>query len=189
MLDSAGDLGFVPSTAAPLTATESESCSTVEALEELLCQSIHLRDLYRNARGQTCDGQHHQLRPLFDAHYKEQVRIVDVLIDRMRTLGGAGRVFARDLLQRTQPCQSLRGRASITRFLRELLDAHDLVLSAALPTGTSDGQCERSWTRDFAVGHVVLTNEQQCLAISEQLMDSETKRGLQSHASLLGDSE
>jgi starvation-inducible DNA-binding protein len=160
--------------------SKSESSKTVEVLEVVLVHSIHLRDLYKNARWQTADIQFRRLRQLFDAHYKEQIHLVDVLIDRIRALNGAARVFAGDFLHRTQFSQLLCGRASTTHLLAELLDAHESVLSAALHTGTNDAQANRSWTRDFAVGQVVLTNDQQILAVSEQLMHRE--RMLRTHA-------
>src|ERR1700730_12584404 len=71
---------------------------TIAVLEELLAQSIGLRDLYRGARWQTADIQFRRLRQLFDRHYQEQLRLVDVLIDRIHALNGAGRVFAGDFL-------------------------------------------------------------------------------------------
>lgn len=149
--------------------SKSESSETVEVLEELLAHSIQLRDMYKNARWQTADLQFRLLRQLFDGHYMEQIQLVDVLVDRIRSLSGAGRVFAGDFLQRTQFSQLLRGRASVTLLLTELLDAHDSVLNAALPTGTNDEQL-KGWTRDFAVGQVVLTNTEQSLVVREQLM-------------------
>ena len=69
-------------------------------LEELLAHSIQLRDMYKNARWQTADLQFRLLRQLFDGHYMEQIQLVDVLVDRIRSLNGAGRVFAGDFLQR-----------------------------------------------------------------------------------------
>jgi starvation-inducible DNA-binding protein len=176
----ANDLTIDPPTGASAPVGKSESSKTVEVLEVVLAHSIHLRDLYKNARWQTADIQFRRLRQLFDGHYKEQIHLVDVLIDRIRALNGAGRVFAGDFLHRTQFSQLLRGRASTTHLLAELLDAHESVLSAALPTGANDGRVNRSWTRDFAVGQVVLTNDQQILAVSEQLMHRE--RMLQTHA-------
>lgn len=149
---------------------KSESSETVEVLEELLAHSIHLRDMYKNARWQTADLQFRSLRQLFDGHYNEQIQLVDVLVDRIRALNGAGKVFAGDFLHRTQFSQLLRGRASATLLLAELLDAHECVLNAALPTGTNEDQLNGSWTRDFAVGQVVLTNNEQCLVVREQLM-------------------
>jgi starvation-inducible DNA-binding protein len=151
------------------TANKHKSRKTVEVLEVLLAHSIHLRDLYRNARWQTAAIQFRRLHQLFDGHYKEQIHLIDVLIDRIRALNGAGRLFARDFLDGTQFSQLVGGRASTRHLLIELLDAHESVLSAALPTGAHYGQVS-SWTRDFAVGQVVLTNDQHFLALGEQLM-------------------
>jgi starvation-inducible DNA-binding protein len=174
------DLTNDPPTGTNSTETKSESSKIVEVLEILLAHSIHLRDLYKNARWQTADIQFRRLRQLFDGHYQEQIRLVDVLIDRIHALNGVGRVFAGEFLHRTQFSQLLRGRASATHLLAELLDAHESVLNAALPTQTQDGQSNRSWSRDFAVGQVVLTNDQQILAVSQQLMHRE--RMLETHA-------
>jgi starvation-inducible DNA-binding protein len=162
------------------TAGKSETSKTIEVLEVLLAHSIHLRDLYRNARWQTAGIQFRRLRQLFDGHYKEQIHLVDVLIDRIHALNGAGRLFACDFLDRTQFSQIVAGRAATRHLLVELLDAHESVLSAALPTGTHYKQANSSWTRDFAVGQVVLTNDQQILAVSEQMTRRE--RMLQTHA-------
>jgi starvation-inducible DNA-binding protein len=180
------DLTNDPPTGTHSTVSKSESWKIVEVLEVLLAHSIHLRDLYKNARWQTADIQFRRLRQLFDGHYKEQIHLVDILIDRIHALNGAGRVFAGDFLHRTQFSQLLRGRASATHLLAELLDAHESVLNAALPTRTQEGQSNRSWTRDFTVGQVVLTNDQQVLAVSEQGMHR--ARMLQTHATR-GDSD
>jgi DNA-binding ferritin-like protein len=72
------------------TTSKSESSETVDVLEELLAHSIHLRDMYKNARWQTADLQFRSLRQLFDGHYKEQIQLVDVLVDRIRVLNCAG---------------------------------------------------------------------------------------------------
>ena len=152
------------------TSTKGESWKTVEVLEVLLLHSIHLRDLYRNARRQTTATQFSGLHQMFDGHYKAQVHLIDVLIDRIRALNGAGRPFARDLLDRTQFSHLLRGRPSTRHLLVEILDAHESVLIAALPAGVHYGQVSCSWTRDFAVGQLVLINDQQILAVSEKLM-------------------
>lgn len=157
------------SVVAPPSENDVASRKTVEVLGELLNHSIRLRDLYKYARWQTSDLQFHRLYLLFDGHYQEQIRLVDVLIDRVRMLGGAGRVFAGSFLQDTQFSHALRRRVSLVRLLRDLLDAHELVLSAARPTGLNDGRTDRSWTRDFAVGQVVLTNDLQSISIGEHL--------------------
>jgi starvation-inducible DNA-binding protein len=185
MLVSSSNSAREPSATEPLTTADMESCKTVAVLEELLAQSIHLRDLYKNARWQTPDVQNLRLHQLFDAHYREQLHLVDVLIDRMRTLGGTDGVFAGNFLNSRLP-HSLRGRASLVRLLRELLEAHELALGTAQPAGTNDAGSDRSWTRDFAVGQVVLTNDLQRSAVSERLMGRDLdQRLLKAHASFV----
>jgi len=145
----------------------SDECSveTVGVLEELLAQSILLRDLYKIARWQSCNGELCRMHQLFEGHYKEQLRLVDVLIDRVRMLGGTGRVLAGDFLKATQLCCGVRSHRAPGRWVDELLDAHELVLSTAQPAGATDNH---QWVHEFAVGLVVLTNDMQNVSLREQ---------------------
>jgi starvation-inducible DNA-binding protein len=145
----------------------SDECSveTVGILEELLAQSILLRDLYKIARWQSCNGELCRMHQLFEGHYKEQLRLVDVLIDRVRMLGGTGRVLAGDFLKGTQLSCGVRSHGAPGRWVDELLDAHELVLSTAQPAGATDNY---QWVHEFAVGLVVLTNDMQNVSLREQ---------------------
>jgi starvation-inducible DNA-binding protein len=165
VIDSTNDSTIDSPTVTRLTTFETQSCATVTILEELLAQSIHLRDLYKTARWQTADVQHRQLHQLFDIHYKEQIQLVDVLIDRIRMLGGSGSVFAGDFVKDTR-CSCLQlGRKAAFRLVGELLEAHESVLNTAQPARVSG---DHKWARDFAIGQVVLTNDQQSWTLSEQ---------------------
>jgi starvation-inducible DNA-binding protein len=149
--------------------------TTIALLDELLTHTISARDLYKSARCRTTDTQLHHLRILFDTHYKEQLRLVDVLLDRIRSLGGAGRVLAGAFLQGTQYYNAPRGRLAPNRLLCELLDVHELILSAAHAAGTNGPQSEPSAVQDFAVGQVVQANAQQGCSVREQLVNSDQK--------------
>jgi DNA-binding ferritin-like protein len=144
------------------------SSATVALLSELLAHTIRLRDLYKKAHRQTSGIQFHRLRLLFDGHYKEQLRLIDVLIDRIRLLNRGG-VFAGAFLQDTQFSCSVRGRTSSFQLLLDLLDAHELVLSA-VRADKGDAQGDNPAARDFVVSQVVLASELQRQSVSEQLM-------------------
>jgi starvation-inducible DNA-binding protein len=160
---------------------------TIAVLEALLAQSIGLRDLYRNARWQTADIQYRRLRQLFDRHYREQLHLVDVLIDRIRTLGAGRQIFARNFLQGTQFAYALRGNRAAGHLLSELLDAHESVLNTGRPNASAMNEL---WAHDFAVGQVVLTNDAQCSSISDHLVDCEPRqRFLTRHAGTMADCE
>jgi hypothetical protein len=74
--------------------------------------------------------------------------------------------LAGTFLQGTQPTYLLRGHLAHNRLLCDLLDGHELVLSAA---GANSLQTDTSADRDLAVGRVVLTNELQGRSVREQL--------------------
>jgi starvation-inducible DNA-binding protein len=136
----------------------------------LLTHTLPLRDLYKSARCQTADIHLRHLHPAFDAHYKEQLALVDVLVDGIRALGGANRVLAGTFLQGTPPCYALHGHLAPNRLLCDLLDAHDIVLSAAHMARTYSPPADPSAAHDFAVGRVVLTNDLQRCSVEEQLV-------------------
>lgn len=145
--------------------------AVVALLDELLSHTIRLRDVYKNARWQTADIRFHHLRLIFEGHYREQLRLVDILIDRIRVLGGGCHVFAGCFLQGTRLSYARRGKASPIRLLRDLLDAHESVLSAAGSSTRGDAQDGSVLLRgDPAVGQVVLANDQQSRSVSEQLI-------------------
>jgi len=145
--------------------------AVVALLDELLNHTIRLRDLYKNARRLTADIQFQHLRLIFEGHYKEQLRLVDILIDRIRVLGGGCHVFAGCFLQGTRFSYALRGKGSPIRLLRDLLDAHELVLSTARSSTRGDAQDDSVLIRsDPAVGQVVFANDQQSRSVGEQLI-------------------
>jgi starvation-inducible DNA-binding protein len=167
MLVSTYDQMSEPTEIAASANGDAKTRHTISVLEELLAQSICLRDLYRSARWQTADVQHGRLRQLFDRHYKEQLHLVDVLIERIRTLGGGRQIFARNFLQGTQFACALRGTKAVSHLLNELLGAHESVLATGRPNGSA---MNAPWTHDFAVG-IVLTNDAQSLSIGDELVN------------------
>src|SRR5260370_7520404 len=83
-------------------AADAASRTRLADLEELLTHSIRLRDLYRNARWQIPSGQFRELRGILDDHYKEQLGLIDVIVDRIRFPLAAAGVFPSQFLQSAQ---------------------------------------------------------------------------------------
>jgi starvation-inducible DNA-binding protein len=160
----------VPLDAPVMSVGEFTAHRTIVLLDELLTHTLRLRDLYKSARCQAADIQFRHLRPLFDTHYDEQLTLVDVLVERIRALGGASSVLAGSFLQGTSPAYPLRGHLARKRLLSDLLDAHETVMSAAHPAGAYSPQTDSSAVQDFAVGQVLLTNDQQGCSVREQLL-------------------
>jgi starvation-inducible DNA-binding protein len=163
----------IASTVVAAAAADAASRTTGAVLEELLTQTIRLRDLYKYARRQVPSDQFGELRRTLDDRYQEQLSLVDVIVDRIRVLGGAVGVFASEFLQSPQVCRPLRGPRALNGLIHDLLEAHESVLSAARPHHSND---DHPWMRDLVVGQVVLTNEQQCELISGMLLKNEPQQ-------------
>ncbi|HME40700.1 MAG TPA: hypothetical protein VKG63_17225 [Steroidobacteraceae bacterium] len=161
--------------------------ATLLLLDELLTHSIGLRDLYKSARRQSSDISSGRLRVVFDEHYKEQLRLVDLLVDRLRMLGGLHHLSAGEFLQGGEVSCGLRSQRMQNRLFCELLESHDSILSTARPSGTGDEQGDRSWIRDFAVGQVILSNELQGQTICELMLGQVNDPSVQALAGLSSD--
>ena len=57
-------------------------------LNQLLADSITLRDMYKKHHWQVSGPTFYQLHLLFDKHFSEQVAIVDTIAERVQLLGG-----------------------------------------------------------------------------------------------------
>jgi starvation-inducible DNA-binding protein len=143
---------------------------TIVMLDELLTHTLPLRDLYKSARCRATDTHLRHLRPLFATHYEEQLALVDMLVDRIRALGGASRVLAGAFLPGTPACNALRGHVAPSRLLCDLLDAHEIVMSTVHTAGAYGQQIDSAAAQDFAVGQVLLTNDQQGCSVRQQLV-------------------
>jgi hypothetical protein len=150
-----------------LTIGSVASRKTSALLEELLWLLIAMRDLYANARCQGSDTGIRHLCPLFDTHHAEQRRLVDLLTDRICALDGTPGSIAPDPQGMRRP-YLWRGVVG-EQLLRDLLDAHVSVLRAADTAGANGLHAGTSGDPDVAVGRVVLTNDLQSHAVSEQL--------------------
>jgi starvation-inducible DNA-binding protein len=187
MLVSTRDLVSDPRDSAASADGNANLRHTITVLEELLTQSICLRDLYRKARWQTADIRYRRLHQMFDRHYKEQLQLVDVLMDRIRVLGGGRQIFARNFLQETRFARALRGNKAAGHLLNELLDAHESLLNTGRPNRSS---VNAQWAHDFVLGQVVLINDAQSSSIGDELADCEPRQQfLRRHAGAAPDCE
>src|SRR5213595_4303342 len=72
----------------PLELEEPVRLAMTEQLNQLLADTMTLRDLYKNSHWQVAGPTFYQLHLLFDKHYDEQVELVDSLAERIQLLGG-----------------------------------------------------------------------------------------------------
>ena len=90
-------------------------------LNQLLADTMTLRDLYKKSHWQVAGPTFYQLHLLFDKHFNEQVELVDSIAERIQLLGGVshhdGSRRGRDYSDRSSSEGARRGsRSAVTPF-------------------------------------------------------------------------
>lgn len=134
---------------------------SVAALNRLLAHTMALRDLYRKAHWQTSGPNFYGLHLLFEKHYGEQEQLMDVLAERVQTLGGVARALASDIVEETRLARAPSGVESAIDQLRRLVDAHEFLLQEARPLAREAAAHGDDGSNDLIVSQVVRGNELQ----------------------------
>ncbi len=86
----------------PLQLEEPIRLEMTEQLNQLLADTMTLRDLYKKSHWQVSGATFYQLHLLFDKHYEEQNNIVDTIAERIQLLGGVSIAMAADVAEATR---------------------------------------------------------------------------------------
>jgi starvation-inducible DNA-binding protein len=157
--------------ALPLELEEPVRLEMTEQLNQLLADTITLRDLYKKSHWQVAGPTFYQLHLLFDKHFDEQVELVDAIAERIQLLGGVSIAMAADVAETTQIERPPRGREEVPVQLSRLLDAHQVLIRQSRVVARRASQLGDDGTNDLVVSEVLRTNELQVWFLSEHLVD------------------
>src|SRR5215472_10561692 len=113
--------------ALPLDLEEPVRLEMTEQLNQLLADTMTLRDLYKKSHWQVAGPTFYQLHLLYDKHYDEQAELVDSIAERIQLLGGVSIAMAADVADTTQIKRPPRGREEVPVQISRLLDAHQII--------------------------------------------------------------
>jgi len=154
----------------PLELEEPVRLEMTEQLNQLLADTMTLRDLYKKSHWQVAGPTFYQLHLLFDKHYDEQVELVDSIAERVQLLGGVSIAMAADVAESTQIHRPPRGREEVPVQISRLLDAHQLIIGECRMLARRASEIGDDGTNDLAVSEVLRTNELQVWFLSEHLV-------------------
>ena len=143
-----------------------------EQLNQLLADSMSLRDLYKKAHWQVIGPTFYQLHLLFDKHFEEQVEIVDTIAERIQLLGGVALAMAADVAETTRVERPPRGREEVPVVISRLLDAHQIIIGHCRELAERSSKIGDAGSNDMVVSDVLRPNELQSWFISEHLVDA-----------------
>ena len=144
--------------------------ASVDSLNQVLADTITLRDMYKKHHWQVVGPTFAQLHLLYDKHYEEQSELVDSLAERIQLLGGIALAMAADIAEETNIARPPRGREPAAAQLSRLIDAHTLIIKEAREEAEKASDKGDSGTDDLLVSEVLRTNELQVWFLSEHLV-------------------
>src|ERR1022692_445585 len=157
--------------ALPLDLEEPVRLEMTEHLNQLLADTMTLRDLYKKSHWQVAGPTFYQLHLLFDKHFGEQAELVDTIAERIQLLGGISIAMAPDVAETTRIERAPRGREEVPVQLSRLVDAHQTIISLVRVVARRASEVGDDGTNDLLVSQVLRTNELQTWFLSEHLVN------------------
>ena len=157
--------------ALPLELEEPVRLEMTEQLNQLLADTMTLRDLYKKSHWQVAGPTFYQLHLLFDKHFEEQAELVDSIAERVQLLGGISIAMAADVAETTRIERPPRGREEVPVQISRLLDAHQIIIGHCRKLASRASELGDDGTNDLVVSDILRTNEFQAWFVSEHLVN------------------
>lgn len=154
----------------PIALPEDACRECVEYLNQLLADTITVRDLYRKHHWQVAGPTFYPLHLLFDKHHDEQNELVDAIAERIQLLGGISIAMAADVADTTLIPRPPKGREDVPVQLSRLLHAHEVVLKEARTMARLVAERGDEGSGDLIVSGVIRRNELQAWFVAEHLV-------------------
>jgi len=160
----------------PNALSQTAALQSIENLNQVLADTMTLRDLYTKHHWQLAGPTFYSLHLLFDKHYEEQSELVDLLAERVQSLGGVSLAMAPDVAETTLIPRPPKGREEVPVQISRLLHAHEIILKEARSMARQAAESGDEGTNDLFVSDVIRTGEKEVWFLSEHLVDAPTVR-------------
>ena len=160
----------------PIALDEKVCAASAENLNQLLADTMTIRDMYKKHHWQVTGHTFYQIHLLYDKHHDEQDELVDSIAERIQTLGGVSLAMAADVAETTLIPRPPRGREELPVQLSRLLEAHEIILKETRTFARDASDAGDDGTNDLLVSEVLRRNELQVWFLAEHLVDTPTVR-------------
>src|SRR4029077_12662630 len=155
----------------PIGLPDKARTSSCTALNEILADSMVLYALYKKHHWLVAGPTFYQLHLLFDKHAEEQNEIIDVLAERVQSLGGSAAGAPRHAAELTTIPRAPDGAEEVSVMIDRTLRAHETIIKkvrAAIKATEESGD----WgTNDVLMSDVLRRHELQVWFLAEHVVD------------------
>ncbi len=155
----------------PIGLKERVRDQSIELLNQVLADTMTLRDLYKKHHWQVSGRTFYPLHLLFDKHFQEQSNLVDTIAERIQLLGGISIAMAADVAEMTTIDRPPKGREEVPMQLARLLEAHEIIMKFARSAAKAVDDNGDPGTSDLFVSDLLRLNELQVWFLAEHLVN------------------
>ena len=143
----------------------------IAAMNQILADTMTLRDMYQKHHWQVAGPTFYQLHLLFDKHAEEQNEIIDALAERVQSLGGIAVGDPRHAAELTSIPRPPDGAEEVAVMIDRTLRAHETIIAKVREAIESTEEAKDWGTNDLLMGDVLRTHELQVWFLSEHVVD------------------
>lgn len=140
-------------------------------LNQALSDTRILHALYKKTHWLMRGPTFYQLHLLMDKHAEEQDELVDLLAERVQTLGAVAVGDPRHVAELTNVPRPPDGVEELPAMLSRLLEAHELIIKETRDLARRADELGDFASNDILVSDVLRTNELQTWFVAEHLVD------------------
>lgn len=155
---------------APIALSAEARTESTQRLNAILSDTMILYALYKKHHWLVAGPTFYQLHLLFDKHAEEQQGLIDLLAERVQTLGGVSVGDPRHAAELTSIERPPNGAEEVPTMIHRLLDAHEIIVTK-VRDAIARTERNKDWgSNDLLAGDVLRRNELQVWFISEHLV-------------------
>ena len=156
----------------PLGLSRDARLYSCERLNRLLADTQILHALYKKHHWLMRGATFYQLHLLLDKHADEQLELIDLMAERVQTLGGVAVGDPRHAAEITQVPRAPNGCEEVPAMLSRLLEAHEIILADAHDAAARIAALGDDGTNDLIISDLIRTGEKQAWFLAEHLVET-----------------
>jgi len=155
----------------PIALSKDARSDSCRLLNEILADSMVLHALYKKHHWLVAGPTFYQLHLLFDKHAEEQLEIIDLLAERVQTLGGVAVGDPRHAAELTTIPRPPDGTEEVAAMIHRTLDAHETVLEKVRDAIEATEKSADWGSNDILMSDVLRRHELQVWFVAQHVVD------------------
>ncbi len=155
----------------PIGLADRDRLRSCRLLDEILADSMILYAMYKKHHWLVAGPTFFQLHLLFDKHAGEQLELIDLLAERVQTLGGVAVGDPRHAAELTSIERPPDGAESVAVMIDRLIEAHRVVLTRVRSAIEATEKSGDWGSNDILMSDVLRRNELQVWFLSQHVVD------------------